>query len=154
MKECEFMKDITITPLGTISPYPKGDKNCPGFLVQYNNNNILLDCGAGVTRLLKFPQDLENLNVIISHYHKDHFSDIGAIQYASYVYHNLGLLDKKIKVYLPKNDFMFNKKAIISNKESYLDYIDVENGYSFLIDDLKITFEDNKSHTIEAFMTK
>ena len=154
MKECEFMKEIAITPLGTISPYPKGNRNCPGFLVQYNNNNILLDCGAGVTWLLKFPQDLENLNVIISHYHKDHFSDIGAIQYASYVYHNLGLLDKKIKVYLPKNDFMFNKKAIISNKESYLDYIDVENGYSFLIDDLKITFEDNKSHTIEAFMTK
>ena len=57
MKECEFMKEIAITPLGTISPYPKGDKNCPGFLVQYNNNNILLDCGSGITRLLNFPQD-------------------------------------------------------------------------------------------------
>ena len=52
MKECEFMKEIAITPLGTISPYPKGNRNCPGFLVQYNNNKILLDCGDGVTRLL------------------------------------------------------------------------------------------------------
>ena len=47
---------------------------------------------------------------MITHYHKDHFSDIGAIQYASYVYHNLELLNKKIKIYLPQKDFAFNKK--------------------------------------------
>ena len=114
MKECEFMKEIAITPLGTISPYPKGDKNCPGFLVQYNNNKILLDCGAGVTRLLNFPNDLKDLNVIITHYHKDHFGDLGALQYASYVYHNLGLLDKKIKIYLARPFWIrYNEKRSV-----------------------------------------
>ena len=148
------MSKIIITPLGTISPYPKGNMNCPGFLVEYNNKKILLDCGNGITRLLTLPEDLKNLSIIITHFHKDHFGDLGALQYASYVYHNLGLLDKKIKVYLPKNDIAFNKVSIISNNESYSDYYDINNSYSFFIDDLNITFEDNNSHTIESYMVK
>ena len=44
------MSEIIITPLGTISPYTKGNMNCPGFLVEYNNKKILLDCGNGITR--------------------------------------------------------------------------------------------------------
>ena len=148
------MSKIIITPLGTISPYTKGNMNCPGFLVECNSKKILLDCGNGITRLLNFPKDLKDLNVIITHYHKDHFGDLGALQYASYVYHNLGLLDKKIRIYLPSNDFAFNKASIISNNESYSDYYDIDNSCSFLIDNLNITFEDNNSHTIESFMVK
>ena len=147
------MSKIIITPLGTISPYTKGNMNCPGFLVEYNSKKILLDCGNGITRLLNFPNDLKDLNVIITHYHKDHFGDLGALQYASYVYHNLGLLDKKINIYLPKNDIGFNKTSITSNNESYSDYYDIDNSCSFLIGDLDITFEDNNSHTIESYNT-
>ena len=148
------MSKIIITPLGTISPYTKGNMNCPGFLVEYNSKKILLDCGNGITRLLNFPNDLKDLNVIITHYHKDHFGDLGALQYASYVYHNLGLLDKKIKIYLPKNDIGFNKESITLNNESYSDYYNINDSYPFLIDDLNITFEDNNSHTIESYMVK
>ena len=148
------MNEIVITPLGTISPYTKDNMNCPGFLIEYNKEKILLDCGNGITRLLSFPNVLDNLNVIITHYHKDHFGDIGAIQYASYVYHNLGILDDKIKIFLPKNDFAFNKKSIILNKESYADYLYITDNYSFSINDLNITFQNNKSHTIESYMVK
>lgn len=148
------MNEIIITPLGTVSPYPNSSMNCPGFLLEYNNQKMLLDCGNGITSLLNFPNILENLSIIITHYHKDHFGDIGAIQYASYVYHNLGLLDKKIKIYLPKNDMGFNKASITSNKESYSDYYDLDNSYSFLIDNLNITFQDNNSHNIETYMVK
>lgn len=148
------MNKIIITSLGTISPYTKGNMNCPGFLVEYNGKKILLDCGNGITRILNFPEDLKDLSVIITHYHKDHFCDIGALQYTSYVYHNLGLLDKKIKIYSPKNDIGFNKASIISNNESYSDYYDINDSYSFSIDDLNITFENNNSHTIESYMVK
>ena len=148
------MNEIKITPLGTVSPYPKYNANCPGFLIEYNNKKILLDSGNGITRLLKFPEHLNNLNVIITHYHKDHFADIGSIQYASYVYHNLGLLKEKVNIFLPKNDFNYNKKSIIENKESYCNYIDIIDKYNYNIGGLKITFEDNKSHTIESFMVK
>ncbi len=148
------MSKIIITPLGTVSPYTKENMNCPGFLVEYNDKKILLDCGNGITRLLNLPEDLIDLSVIITHFHKDHFGDLGSLQYASYVYHNLGLLDEKLKIYLPKNDIDFNKTSIISNNESYSNYYDINNSYSFHIDDLNITFEDNNSHTIESYMVK
>ncbi len=148
------MSKIIITPLGTISPYLKDNMNCPGFLIEYNDKKVLLDCGNGITRLLNFPNDLKNLNVIITHFHNDHFGDLGILQYASYVYHNLGLINDKIKIYLPKNDFGFNKKSIISNNECYAEYFNIDNNYSFFIDDLNVTFEDNKSHTIESYMVK
>jgi ribonuclease BN (tRNA processing enzyme) len=44
--------EIVVTPLGTVSPYCKDDKNCPGFLIEINDKRILLDCGSGITRLL------------------------------------------------------------------------------------------------------
>lgn len=148
------MNEITITPLGTISPYTKNNMNCPGFLIEYNNKKALLDCGNGITRLLQFPSVLENLSVIITHYHKDHFGDLGAIQYASYVYHNLGIINNKIKIYLPKNEFSSNKESIILNNESYAEYFDITDDFNFILDDLEITFKDNKSHTIESYMIK
>ena len=148
------MSKIIITPLGTISPYPKEYKNCPGFLVEYNDKKILLDCGNGITRLLDLKKDIKNLTVIITHFHKDHFGDIGSIQYASYTYHNLGLLDNKVKIYLPKKDYLYNKKSIIKTKESYSEYYDIVNNSILLIDDLKITFHNNYSHSIETYMLK
>ena len=67
--------------LGTVSPYSKEEKNCPGFLVTTENNKILLDCGNGITRNLNFPEDLNNLTIIISHLHRDHYSDIFSIAF-------------------------------------------------------------------------
>lgn len=148
------MNNIEITPLGTVSPYCKGDCNCPGFLINYNDKKILLDCGNGITRLMNFPNDLNNLNIFISHFHDDHFGDVGCIQYASFVYHNLGLLYKKVNVYLPKNDFRLCKEKIINNRESYCNYYDISDYKEYYIDDLKISFKDNKSHTINSYMIK
>ena len=148
------MGEIVITPLGTVSPYEKGDMNCPGFLLEIDNEKLLLDCGNGITRLLSFPNDLKDLNIIITHYHKDHFGDLGAIQYASYVYHNLCQLENRVKIYMPKNDFDYNKQAILLNRENYCEYIDIDNGYSFNLENFKITLKDNKSHTIESYMVK
>lgn len=148
------MKEITIIPLGTVSPFPYKEHNCPGFLVKYNDKKILLDCGNGITRYLHLPYDLENLNIIITHLHKDHFGDIGCLQYASYVYHNLGRLKERIQVYLPKNDIGYNKKSITSNEESYSEYHDINEDEKIKIDDLNISFKDNHSHNIESYMIK
>lgn len=93
------MSEIKVTPLGTVSPYPKGNHNCPGFLLEYNKEKLLLDCGSGTSRLLSMEEDLKNLSIIISHNHLDHYSDLTAIAYASYCYHNLGLINKRVKVY-------------------------------------------------------
>lgn len=98
------MDELIVKPLGTVSPYCKGDKNCPGFLIEYKGYKILLDCGDGISSLINFPDDLNNLIIIISHLHKDHYSGLSSIAYASYVYKNLGYLDNKIKVYIPEGD--------------------------------------------------
>jgi len=95
------MKKIEITPLGTVSPFPTKKNNCPGFLIKYKNYNILLDCGNGITKYLKFPYILNNLYVIITHFHKDHYADLGVLEYSSYVFNNLKILNNKINIYLP-----------------------------------------------------
>lgn len=143
--------DIDVIPLGTVSPYPKNEANCPAFLVLSGNTKILLDIGNGSCRNLDFPNDLNGLNVIITHYHKDHYGDIGALQYASFVYHNLGLLDERVNVYLPKDEFCSSRASIIENKESFCNYIDINDTK---IGDFDCLFHDSKSHTIPSYMVR
>lgn len=148
------MNKIEIKPLGTVSPYCKNNMNCPGFLIESEKNKILLDAGNVITSLLNFPQDLYNLNIFISHYHKDHFGDLGIIEYASYVYKNLGLIDNKIKIYLPKRDYQNNKLSITSNTESFSVYEDIDEKKEVFVDNMKISFHNNNSHTIPSYVIK
>ena len=59
--------------LGTQSPYNTVSHNCPGFFIQDENNKKLIDCGSGSHSLLNYPNDLQDLSVIISHLHIDHY---------------------------------------------------------------------------------
>lgn len=154
IKRSVILMKITITTLGSISPYSKENMNCPGFLIEYQTYKILLDCGNGIIRLLHFPSDLNNLHVFLTHFHSDHIGDIGSLQYASFCHHNLGNLSKKIQIYLPDNDFRFNRAAILSNKESFADYHSIQEKQSNQIGDFLISFEDNHSHSIESYMIK
>lgn len=88
--------------LGTQSPYNTEGHNCPGFFFQDGNNRILLDCGSGSHSLLKYPIDLQNLSVIISHLHRDHYNDIYNLQYSSFVFHNQKRIEQPINIYLPR----------------------------------------------------
>ena len=164
------MNEFIVTPLGTVSPYPKDDKNCPGFLIEYNKYKVLLDSGEGVSRLLNLPNDLENLIVIISHLHKDHYSGLSSIAYASYVYKNLGYIDKKIKVYIPKGDIVEVEKYYSNEdswgttkekqnlidfeylmnygKENNLEFIPYDDNDIINLDKLKILFEENPHQLI------
>ncbi len=149
------MKDkIEIMPVGTVSPYCKGKHNCPGFLIKYKDKRILLDCGNGISRLLTFPKDLNNLNIIISHYHKDHFGDLGIIQYASFVYNKLGLLNEKINIYLPQKEYKDNKSLIILNQETFSKYNEITDNSIYYVEDLEISFKDNQTHSIPSYMIK
>ena len=91
-----------LTVLGTVSPYPVKDKNCPGFLIKYGKYNILLDCGNGATRLMNMREDLENLKIFITHLHPDHYGDLTALLQHIYVLRRYGLLRSSIELFFPK----------------------------------------------------
>ncbi len=127
--------------LGSVSPYCKGDLNCPGYLIRKGDTKILLDCGSGISRLLKFPDDLKNLTIIISHLHKDHYSDLASIGYASHVYHNLGLLEKRITVYVPKDEELEDFNYLINfGSEHFLNFVFYDESTVLNITNIEIYF--------------
>lgn len=96
--------NIIITPLGTVAPYSKDNKNCSGYLIEYDGFKYLFDCGNGITRLMNFPNDLINLKIFLSHLHPDHYGDLSAIIQAALVYKRQGYINDKIEVYVPDKD--------------------------------------------------
>lgn len=112
---------MRIKVLGTQSPYVTENHNCPGFLIESNQHHIMLDCGSGTHRMLKFPDDLNNLHVFLTHLHRDHYNDIFNIQYASYVFHNQGRLDKPVDIYLPASPERIYQD-IVSEENAYANY--------------------------------
>ncbi len=142
-----MINSIKIKPLGTVSPFCTKNHNCPGFLIQYKDYNILLDCGNGITRLLDFPEILTNLHIFISHNHKDHYGDLSAIQHASYVYHKLGFITDKINIYYNKD--YFNNMELV---ESFANYHYIKESTTYKFDDLTISFYNNMSHSVTSYV--
>ncbi len=149
---------MEVKVLGSVSPYNKGNKKCPGYLVKTDKAKILLDCGNGATGLLDMSQDLEGLNVFITHLHKDHYGDIMCLAYATFVYHNLGLLKEKVNVYIPKPDYVdVNGKSTpiidyvyLNNlgPQSYMNVITYDTSDTMEVGDCKISFALNPHDVI------
>lgn len=143
--------------LGSVSPYSTKYDNCPGYLINLQKTKILLDCGPGVCSKLNIPNDLNNLNIFISHFHKDHYLDIFSIGYASYVYNKLHLLKNKIKVYIPKinkNDEEYQDYLLLKNlREQYFEIIEYDVNSIFTIENVDISFMRNH-HSIKTYSTK
>lgn len=169
-------KELIITPLGTVSTYCYKGKKCPGFLVQYGKNKILLDCGNGICENLNLPNDFDNLTIIISHLHSDHYGELLSIAQTSYVFNKLGYLNKRIKVFIPEGDYVqitegyeddngwgasrLIEKNLIDfdyllnlEKESYLEFIPYKQKDKLNIEDLQISFARNP-HPLITYSTK
>lgn len=82
---------IKITFLGTSCMLPTKNRNHSGILLQYDKENILLDCGEGIQRQMRIAgiKPAKITKLLISHWHGDHvfgipglMSSMGADQYA------------------------------------------------------------------------
>ncbi len=74
---------MKLTVLGCWAPYPPAGGACPGYLVQSEGKNILLDCGNGVLSNLQKYLDFRALDsVVITHLHPDHYVDIFCLRHA------------------------------------------------------------------------
>lgn len=130
---------MKIKVLGTQSPYNTKNHHCPGFLITDGKINIMLDCGSGCHSLLNFPNDLQNLSVLISHLHRDHYNDIYNLQYSSYVFHNQKRLERPINIYLPSTPSTIYDD-IINEKNSFAKYDTIDENKHIKIGNIDITF--------------
>lgn len=138
--------------LGTQSPYNTIGHNCPGFLIIDGETKIMLDCGSGSHSLLNFPNDLNNLSIIISHLHRDHYNDIYNMQYSSFVFHNQKRIERPIDIYLPsspKNIY----QDIIEETNSLANYSTINEKSVFNIGNVDISFC-KTDHPVETYAIK
>ncbi len=138
--------------LGSVSPYIKGKENCPGYLIEKDNIKLLLDCGSGITREMDLPKDLQKLTIVISHLHRDHYADLLTLGYATYVYNKLGILNEKVKVYIPKDE-SFDKTYLTNMNEHFFEFIYYNENTTLRLNDLEITFNKNP-HPVLTYSVK
>jgi ribonuclease BN (tRNA processing enzyme) len=126
--------------LGCVSPCPTIENNCPGYLITIGDQKILLDAGTGITRLLKFPEILENLTIIISHFHRDHYLDLYNIIFAAKEFKFKGIFNGKINVLMPRtpehitNDIFNDGKSVLD-----ITYYDQNTNYN-ITNEIKLNF--------------
>lgn len=95
---------IQIRILGCAGGYPGAGKPTSGYLVSYENRNILIDCGSGVLSELQKYITISQIDaIILTHLHSDHICDIPVLKYALEMkkLHHEDV--HPIPVYAPKN---------------------------------------------------
>ncbi|MED1602958.1 MBL fold metallo-hydrolase [Alkalihalophilus marmarensis] len=104
---------MNITVVGYWHAYPERGEATSGYLLEHGSTKLLLDCGSGVVSNVQKYIDLNDLNgVVLSHYHHDHFADIGPLQYAQIVNKGMGKRKKDFTIYAHQEDTAsFNKLA-------------------------------------------
>lgn len=138
--------------LGTQSPYNTKRHNCPGFLIQEGENLLMLDCGSGTHKMLKYPKDLQNLSIIISHLHRDHYNDIYNLQYASHVFHNQKRINNPLNIYLPQSPSSINED-ISAESNSFANYHAISENTTLNIGSMEVTFC-KTDHPVETYAVK
>lgn len=127
------MEKINLTFLGTSDSMPTKSRNHTAILLNYKNENILIDCGEGTQRQFKIAGlSLAKLTkILISHWHGDHILGLPGL------FQTLGMLgyQKTLHVYGP----IGTKRKIEQIKE----FVNVEiNVQSHEIENSKIDCKD------------
>lgn len=87
--------------------FPKENGPCSGYLIEQGEFSILVDCGSGVLMEAQKYINLNDINhVVLSHYHYDHCSDIGAYLFSRLVNTKIGRANEYLHIYGPKDEEM------------------------------------------------
>lgn len=120
------MQDIKITILGSGTMVPTKYRNPAGFLLEVENQKILLDCGHGIVRrLVDKGYDIQDIDLVfISHFHTDHFGDAFNLIHSRWVDDTYKVqTNKGLQVWGPKgikNRFSLWRKIYwVEPKEKY-----------------------------------
>jgi ribonuclease BN (tRNA processing enzyme) len=104
---------MKLSIIGHWGAYPKAGEATSCYLLEHDGYNLLIDCGSGALSQLQHYCSLTELDaVIISHYHHDHISDIGPLQYSRLIDFDLKKTDKPLTIYgHPYDQSEFQKLA-------------------------------------------
>lgn len=145
---------MKIKVLGSTSPYSTNDRNGIGYLIESNNYRIMLDAGSGISKNLDMNKDLENLTIIISHLHRDHYAELLPLSYATYIMSKNNLLKNKIKVYIPDDIDSIDKAYVLSLEEdSYFEMIEYSKEDILSVGSMKVEFTESL-HGVKTYSIK
>lgn len=99
---------MKITVVGHWGGVPKAGEATAGYLFQEEGYSLLVDCGSAVVSNLQKFLELEDLDgVVLSHYHFDHFCDVGTLVYGRQIKTRIGMLSKVLPIYGHEEDIHF-----------------------------------------------
>ncbi|MGG4490447.1 MBL fold metallo-hydrolase [Metabacillus idriensis] len=91
---------MKVTVVGFWGGYPAVNEASSGYLFESAGFRLLVDCGSAVLSQLQNyvkPEDLDA--VILSHYHHDHISDVGPLQFARLIAKYLNKSSRALPIY-------------------------------------------------------
>jgi ribonuclease BN (tRNA processing enzyme) len=142
---------LTLTILGTATPYPRPDQPCSGYLVASATTRLWVDAGGGTfAALQRFagPSDLDAL--WFSHMHPDHTGDLPSV--ASWLINRPGE-QPPLAVYGPAgwvehlNAFLPTSPQLLRR---HIDAYELFDGHAITIGDLQLTSRAVR-HSVEAY---
>lgn len=104
------MEKISLVFLGTSAAVPTKKRNTSAILLNYKNENILIDCGEGTQRQMKIAgiNFMRLTKILITHWHGDHILGLpGLLQTMALQKYN-----KKLIIYGPIGSKIFLKKML------------------------------------------
>jgi ribonuclease BN (tRNA processing enzyme) len=127
---------MEITVLGQWGAYPKVGEATAGYLVEHENEKILIDCGSGVlAQLQRFIKLSDLRTVFISHTHYDHIADLGCLQYACLIDTDLGLRSSPLPIFISNES---NESRFKPMKGTIIESFSVKESLNWA--DLKFSF--------------
>ncbi len=136
--------EIKVTFLGTSAQIPTFRRNHTSILLNYKDENILIDCGEGTQRQFRKARlnPCKLTRILITHTHGDHvFGLPGLISTLNFSGYNKNLL-----IYCPKG-----AKKIIEN---FIDMKSLKNGFKIEIQEVLGKFYEDKNFYLEAESTE
>jgi ribonuclease Z len=131
---------IKVNFLGTSAQIPTAKRNHSAILINYKDENILVDCGEGTQRQFRKAKlnPCRITKILITHIHGDHIFGLpGLISTLNFSGYN-----KELHIYGPKGS-----KRII---EEFLDLEHLKNGFKVKIQEIYGKFFENEDFYIEA----
>lgn len=141
---------MKISIIGHWGGFPKVGEATSGYLIEHDSFKLLLECGSGVVSSLQKLTNLGDIDaVLISHYHYDHFCDIGPMQYARLIKKQLGQVNKILPVYAPTDNIFFDQMTL----DDYTKGFQFDETSNLNIGPFKISFIKN-IHPVSSYSIK